>query len=160
MEEARARYLEKKPAAEVDWAIQNARVVDQAAGLMVDSLSESSDHRDRCMADNVDWILAQAPPGSKIVLWAHNGHVSKTGMGSTSMGSHLAKRHGKDYVVLGFAAHKGRYTAVGQGTGLGTHEAPPVTTRQRRVLRPRLRPAADDHRPASSLEGRSLPQPG
>jgi hypothetical protein len=76
------------------------------------------------MADNVDWILAQAPTGSKVVLWAHNGHVSKTGMGSTSMGSHLAKRHGKDYVVLGFAAHQGRYTAIGQGTGLGTHVAP------------------------------------
>ena len=125
MEEARARYLEKKPAAEVDWAIQNARVAAQAAGLMVNSDRKGAGHRDRCMADNVDWILAQAPPGSKIVLWAHNGHVSKAAMGSTSMGSHLAKRHGKDYVVLGFAAHKGRYTAVGQGTGLGTHAAPP-----------------------------------
>ncbi|MFI5458651.1 MAG: erythromycin esterase family protein [Isosphaerales bacterium] len=126
MEEARARYLEKKPAALVDWAIQNARVAAQAAGMMVGSFSGGSAHRDRCMADNVDWILAQASPGSKIVLWAHNGHVSKTGMGSTSMGSHLAKRHGKDYVVLGFAAYKGRYTAIGQGTGLGTHEAPPA----------------------------------
>jgi len=126
MEETRARYLEKKPAALVDWAIQNARVAAQAAGMMIGSFSGGSAHRDRCMADNVDWILAQTPPGSRIVLWAHNGHVSKTGMGSTSMGSHLAKRHGKeDYVVLGFAAHKGRYTAIGQGTGLGTHEAPP-----------------------------------
>ena len=42
-----------------------------------------------------------------------------------SMGSHLAKRHGKDYLVVGFAAHKGRYTAIGRRTGLGTHEAPP-----------------------------------
>jgi erythromycin esterase-like protein len=41
------------------------------------------------------------------------------------MGSHLAKRHGKDYLVLGFAAHQGRYTAIGQGTGLGTHAARP-----------------------------------
>ncbi len=124
MEEARAQYLEKKPAAEVDWAIQNARVAAQAAAMMVDSFSGGSNHRDRCMAENVEWILTQAPPGSKIVLWAHNGHVSKTGMGSTSMGSHLAKRHGKDYVVLGFAAHRGRYTAVGQGTGVGTHKMP------------------------------------
>ncbi len=124
MEETRAQYLAKKPAALVDWAIQNARVAAQAAGMMVDSFSGGSAHRDRCMADNVDWILAQAPPGSKIVLWAHNGHVSRTGMGSTSMGSHLAKRHGKNYVVLGFAAHQGRYTAVGQGAGLGTHNMP------------------------------------
>jgi erythromycin esterase len=123
MEEARGRYVETKPAAEVDWAIQNARVAAQAAGFMVASSLEGSAHRDRCMADNVDWILAQVPAGSRVVLWAHNGHVSKTGMGSTSMGSHLAKRHGKDYVVLGFAAHQGRYTAVGPVTGLGTHVA-------------------------------------
>jgi len=125
MEETRPRYLEKKPAAEVDWAIQNARVADQAAGMMAGSFSGGSNHRDRCMAENVEWILSQAAPGSKIVLWAHNGHVSRTGMGSTSMGTHLAKRHGKDYVVLGFAAHQGRYTAYGQGTGLGTHRMPP-----------------------------------
>jgi len=125
MEENRAQYLQKKPAALVDWAIQNARVAAQAAGMMAASFAGGSAHRDRCMADNVGWILAQAPPGSKIVLWAHNGHVSKTGMGSTSMGSHLAKKYGKDYVVFGFAVHRGRYTAIGQGTGLGTHEALP-----------------------------------
>jgi erythromycin esterase len=123
MEEARSQYLEKKPVAVVDWAIQNARVAAQAAGPLVHSSQEGSGHRDRCMADNVDWILAQAPPGSKLVLWAHNGHVSKSGMRSTSMGTHLAKRHGKDYVVLGFAAHQGRYTAMSVGKGLGTHMA-------------------------------------
>jgi erythromycin esterase len=77
------------------------------------------------MADNVDWILSQAAPGTKIILWAHNGHVSKTAMGARSMGFHLAKRHGKEYLVLGFAAYQGRYTAVSRGTGLGTHEASP-----------------------------------
>jgi erythromycin esterase len=125
LEENRARYLEKKPAPEVDWAIQNARVAHQAAGSLVPSTQVGSNHRDQCMADNVDWILSQAPSGTKIVLWAHNGHVSRVGMGATSMGSHLAQRHGKDYFVFGFAAHKGRYTAVARGTGLGTHELRP-----------------------------------
>jgi erythromycin esterase len=124
LEDSRERYLKKKPAAEVDWAIQNARVADQAAGPLVATGAEGFNHRDRCMADNVDWILSQAPAGTKIVLWAHNGHVSKTAMGATSMGSHLAKRHGKDYLVLGFAAHEGQYTAVARGTGLGTHRLP------------------------------------
>jgi erythromycin esterase len=121
LEESRERYLKKKPTAEVDWAIQNARVADQAAGPLVATGAEGYNHRDRCMADNVDWILSQAPAGTKIVLWAHNGHVSRKGMGGTSMGSHLARRHGKDYLVLGFAAHEGRYTAMARGIGLGTH---------------------------------------
>lgn len=42
-------------------------------------------------------------------------------MGAQSMGSHLAKRHGKDYLVIGFAAHEGKYTAMARGIGLGTH---------------------------------------
>jgi erythromycin esterase len=121
MEEGRERYLKKKPADEVEWAIQNARVADQASWPLGATGHEGLNHRDRCMADNVDWILTRAPAGTKIVLWAHNGHVSKTAMGNSSMGSYLAKRHGKDYVVLGFAAHQGRYTAVARGTGLGTH---------------------------------------
>jgi erythromycin esterase-like protein len=42
-------------------------------------------------------------------------------MGGNSMGTYLARKHGKDYLVLGFAAHEGQYTAVARGTGLSTH---------------------------------------
>ena len=72
MEEARGRYLEKKPAAQVDWAIQNARVAAQAARLMVASSLEGSAHRDRCMAGQraTTDLHAQARTDSKIVLWA------------------------------------------------------------------------------------------
>jgi erythromycin esterase len=67
------------------------------------------------MAENVAWILDHAPEGSKIVLWAHNGHVSKQ---PGSMGSYLARRYGAEMVVLGFACHEGRYTAIRPGRGL------------------------------------------
>ena len=46
-------------------------------------------YRDRCMAENVAWILDHAPPGSKIVLWAQNGHVGKQ---PGCMGFNLAKK--------------------------------------------------------------------
>lgn len=36
--------------------------------------------RDRCMADNVRWILRQRGGGARIVLSAHNGHVSRNGI--------------------------------------------------------------------------------
>ena len=95
----------------VDWAIHNARIVVQA----VTSLTAPGDYRDRCMAENVDWILGHRPPGTKAVLWAHNGHVSRR---PGSMGGFLSRRHGADMVVVGFAFHSGRYTAVAPGTGL------------------------------------------
>lgn len=77
--------------------------------------------RDRSMATNVEWILEQQPPETKIVLWAHNNHVSRTGVrGFTPMGRHLAERYGDEMVVMGFAFHEGRYTAVGP-RGLTTY---------------------------------------
>lgn len=108
LESQRADYLRIKPASEVDWAIQDARVVLQSAEPL---------WRDRSMADNVDWILEHSPPEAKIVLWAHNGHVSRR---PRQMGRYLADRHGAEMVVFAFAFHEGRYTARGS-SGLGTY---------------------------------------
>jgi erythromycin esterase len=103
-------------AAGVDWAIQNARIVVQAVKV----LTGPGDYRDRSMAENVDWILAHRPTGTKIVLWAHNFHVSRQ---PGAMGSFLAERHKNDMVVSGFAFHEGKYTAVAPGIGLKTNDA-------------------------------------
>src|SRR5207249_3714438 len=57
---------------DVAWAIQNARIVVQAARSI-----RSSASRDSTMAINVQWIAAHQPTGTKMVLWAHNGHVAR-----------------------------------------------------------------------------------
>jgi erythromycin esterase-like protein len=67
------------------------------------------------MAENVAWILDHAPPGPKIVLWAHNGHFGKQ---PGCMRYNLAKRYGEVMVVVGFAGYEGRYTAVRAGRDL------------------------------------------
>lgn len=114
----RADYLARFPESEVEWAIQNARIVLQSVESMAGITS-----RDESMAANVEWILDNAPAGSKIVLWAHNGHVHKR---EGWMGSYLAERYGDDMYVLGFTLGQGRYNAIGP-TGLTSHEAfPPV----------------------------------
>ncbi len=120
LEKGRDRLVEAAggDADAVDWAIQNARVVAQAVTV----LDGPGDYRDRCMAENVDWILAHRPPGTKVVLWAHNGHVAKR---PGAMGGFLHERHGDDMVVVGFAFHEGRYTAVARGAGLRDNVAGP-----------------------------------
>ena len=64
--------------------------------------------RDRCMAENLLWIRQQNPE-SRIVLWAHNGHVTRS---ANMMGDLLDKELGKDYVSFGFTFHEGRYTGI------------------------------------------------
>jgi erythromycin esterase-like protein len=92
---------------DVDWAIQNARVVAQYADLQA---RPTANVRDPAMAANAQWILSQQPEGSKMVIWAHNGHVARS---PGAMGSYLGQQYGDDYRVLGFAFHDGQYNAVG-----------------------------------------------
>lgn len=124
MEASRDRYVEAVGEGSADWAIQNARVVYQWSGLAIDA-AEGSKHRDRCMAENVAWIL-EHNPGAKIVLWAHNWHVRDE---SPWMGSHLRQKFGKDYVNLAFCSSRGEYYAMQSGGGgMGTFKlatAPP-----------------------------------
>jgi erythromycin esterase len=116
LKEVREHLIKSCDPKDVDWAIQNARIVVQAVGVVGNPLT-----RDEAMAENVDWILSQAPKGATIVLWAHNGHVSK---GPQRMGNYLARRHGKEMVVVGFASHEGRYNAIAMGRGLQPNVAP------------------------------------
>ena len=67
----RDAYLARFPREDVDWAIQNARVVLQSVQYFTGPA-----YRDESMATNIEWILDQNP-GEKIVLWAHNLHVGK-----------------------------------------------------------------------------------
>ena len=67
-----------------------------------------------------------AAAGSKIVLWAHDYHVSRY---DGAMGPYLAKRYGKDYVVLGFGFHEGSYNANG-AQGLRPYDAAPARRRR------------------------------
>jgi erythromycin esterase len=109
-------YLKSFDTMEVEWVIQDALVVLQGSQVFM----KNKRSRDQSMADNLDWILNHQPPGTKVVTWAHNGHVSKNLTTYKSMGSFLAERHGDDMMVFGFAFHEGEYTAVGKN-GINTY---------------------------------------
>lgn len=80
--------------------------------------------RDQAMADNVLWLLDQLGPSSKVVLWAHNGHVCDT---APQMGRHLRQRLGDAYLAVGFSFSSGWFNAVaasgGAMGGLASHRA-------------------------------------
>ncbi|HVG58447.1 MAG TPA: erythromycin esterase family protein [Hyalangium sp.] len=94
------------------WALmrQNVNVMRQ---LMERNVSGNREVRDRSMADNLRWALEYEGPGTKAVLWAHNGHVKRTeddGM-EWPMGRHLAQALGPKLYVFGFAFHQGGFQA-------------------------------------------------
>jgi len=98
-----------KATSEEDWVIaqHNLEIIRQAEELRS---SRVWGIRDRDMAANVKWILDHEPPGTKIMLWAHNGHVSTA---PWAMGSLLRRLYRQEMVVCGFSFSEGSFRARG-----------------------------------------------
>jgi erythromycin esterase len=79
--------------------------------------ANSGDVRERGMADNVRWIADVAEPGARVVLWAHNAHVSAFGGPYAAMGHYLETALGKDYLPVGFLFHHGSFQAMTRTPG-------------------------------------------
>jgi erythromycin esterase len=89
---------------------QCAAVVVQHSRLRAATGSvEFSNVRDEAMAENVKWLVEEAFPNEKIVLWAHNGHVAASpgGKAEVPMGRHLRRMFGEQMRILGFAFDRG-----------------------------------------------------
>jgi erythromycin esterase len=78
----------------------NAQYVKMLGQLL--SYNNNRAIRDAYMANNVTWIKERVQD-HKLIVWAHNGHLVKEVLynNSLTMGSHLAKKYGSRYYVIG-----------------------------------------------------------
>ncbi len=116
-------YVARSSQGEWDLARQHAVILEQSAAL---AAPRQADDRDRAMADNVGWILAHQPPGTRMVVWGHNAHVGygPNRGGYTPMGEFLREKLGSDYRSVGFLFDQGAFQSMrpgGQGL-MGLHE--------------------------------------
>ena len=67
--------------------------------------------RDYYMAENIRRLVEREPPGTRVVVWAHNGHISAGDDGGRypRMGWHLRKAFGDAYYALGFSFNQGAF---------------------------------------------------
>lgn len=120
-DDRKADWVRKSSLREWAMARQHLTIVKQAEVKIGDPGERGKIYRDRAMAENVRWILEQEPPGTKMMLWAHNGHVAKAAPESASdgmpMGGHLAGFFGDALVSCGFVFGEGGFRAVDQAGG-------------------------------------------
>jgi erythromycin esterase len=64
--------------------------------------------RDDYQWENLNYLMSRARPGTKFMIWEHNGHVATR---SPSVGSHLRQALGNGYYALGIAADTGTFQA-------------------------------------------------
>lgn len=67
-----------------------------------------SNTRDSSMAENTRWALENEGPKGKVVLWAHNYHVSGD---SLAQGWYLDRMFGDDYYKIGMIFNQGKFQA-------------------------------------------------
>lgn len=80
------------------------------------TIYRSQGNRDKVMAELLLQQLGTATPGTKCVLWAHNGHIQCSplrfmGTNELAMGGHLRKSLGQNYYSLGVAFGRGGFQA-------------------------------------------------
>lgn len=87
-------------------ALQSVRVAIQYHLMITGDQS-----RDQSMAENTVWLHRRLGGDSRIVLWAHNFHVSTQ---PGAQGWFLRRSYGDDMVILGFSHESGTFTGVRQ----------------------------------------------
>lgn len=76
------------------------------------NVQTSMGYRDKYMAQNTAWLLDYYD-NEKIVVWAHNYHISNFESGVVgTMGNYLSYQLGDQYASVGFIFSQGTFTAV------------------------------------------------
>ena len=118
LETKRTQYKAKP--AEMDWLIQNARLVRQSLQAKSKEVS-----RDRSMADNIKWVTEHNPE-ARLVIWTHNGHASmKNIRGYDPMGGYLREMYGNQAVLIGSAFYEGSFQTM-TPQGMHNFTVPPT----------------------------------
>jgi erythromycin esterase len=122
---AKQEYIGRS--SEREWAVarQSAVVLQQSERKGRLSETMGMEPRDESMAENVKWLLDQEPAGTKMMLWAHNGHVSADPEPYANMGSRLRRIYGDAMVVFGFVFGEGSFRANDNGVRTFTVGPPP-----------------------------------
>jgi len=111
-------YSSKSLPKEWERARHSARELQQFVETIV--LPGNNDYhylnlRAKFMAESIGWILETQPPGTKVVLMAHNFHISLSpypGYPFEFMGMHLRRMLGNDYLSIGFVFNYGSFQGL------------------------------------------------
>lgn len=95
-----------------DWTLARQHLAIVVQNLESQASPPTLPTRDSAMAANIRWILDQEGPDSRMVLWAHNGHIANIFLSVGSMGWNLRKMFGTDLITFGFAFNRGSFQAV------------------------------------------------
>jgi erythromycin esterase len=133
-EKNKDEYISKSSKEEYEMYKQNLNIIYQAYDMLNGKQSnfQMETKRDKYMAENVKWILDFEGKDAKIMLWAHNTHVSKElenrdnpDYNVKRMGSNLYDMYKDKLYIIGFQFSEGTATAVDKSINKGKETSIP-----------------------------------
>ncbi len=117
MEVRKRIYLTYITLTDLAWLRQQVVLLNQFIRYQLLPLTEAVKYRDACMAENLFWASNYYSP-AKVVLWAHNGHISKYGIpfNKKPLGAYLKENYQDKYINIGFAFGEGTYRGLDPDT--------------------------------------------
>ncbi len=102
---------------QIEYGVQYANIVQQYFKEIYSF--GSALYRDEAMAENISWYFEKIHPNKKMIVWAHDSHVSRgdhdgifTNLNNgVTMGSFLSKKYKNNYKSFGLATYQGNYLA-------------------------------------------------
>ena len=101
-----------------DWTLarQHARQVEMYVEANTNDGEKFGLIRDLGQAQNLKWILDHEGNDTKMIVWAHNSHVSNSSRWGTEwMGKHMKKWYGDEIKIFGFFFNQGQFKAIDEG---------------------------------------------
>lgn len=109
-------YIENSSNEEYDLILHHLEVIYQYLDFVKDSNPiRGFNKSDYYKAKNINWILDHENKyhgNDKIMLWAHNTHISNENNLYTAMGNNLKKINGDNYYSIGFDFYQGDFVAM------------------------------------------------
>ena len=97
------------------WVVTN---IEDTTLPHLPKLKPGLDRRDNYMIENVRYLLNQAQPNAKFIIWAHHSHIGGNNHRGPVIGSYLKERLGNGYYALDVDCNLGTFqTRVVQSDG-------------------------------------------
>lgn len=116
MEEKQSEWFSQTPdTLSILTGIQYGRLIYQFAENA--KQGHRSLYRDKAMAENISWLIHTKSRGRKMLIWAHDSHVSRGDHSEVSlnvnsghsMGAYLSKKYKEDYAAFSLLTNTGEY---------------------------------------------------
>lgn len=120
----------KEDKEQIVWGVQYANLIKQFAENTY--RGHLSFYRDKAMAENIEWFLSREDAKNRILIWAHDYHISRGDYsdneynmyGGLSMGAHLSKKFGRNYKAFAISTYEGDYRGMISYTNFNSVKCP------------------------------------